>query len=74
MVQTVRWYESRRAGLGTVCLDVVDTAVVRIAETPQRGSLVPGISDQTICTDPSRLPFHVVYLELPETLNTRDSG
>lgn len=69
MVEAARWYETHRVGLGTELLDAVDTAVVRIAETPRLGSLVPGISDQSIRRRAvRRFPYHVVYIELSERL------
>ena len=54
MAEAARWYEANRAGLGTQFLDAVDTAVARIAEGPRMGSLVPGVSDQSIRRQPVR--------------------
>jgi toxin ParE1/3/4 len=69
MAEAARWYEMHRAGLGIEFLDAVDLAVAHIAEAPQLGSLVPGVSDQTIRRRPvRRFPYHVVYLELSDRL------
>ena len=69
MAEAARWYETHRVGLGTEFLGAVDTAVARIAETPQVGSLVPGVSDEAIRRRPvRRFPYHVVYMELPDRL------
>jgi hypothetical protein len=60
MAEAARWYESHRAGLGVEFLDAVDSAVARIAETPRMGSLVPGISEETIRHRPvRRFPYHL---------------
>ncbi|MBW2267895.1 MAG: type II toxin-antitoxin system RelE/ParE family toxin [Deltaproteobacteria bacterium] len=67
MAEAARWYETHRTGLGREFLDATDGLVGRIAETPQVGALVPGISDQTIRRRPlRRFPYHVVYVELPD--------
>ena len=69
MAEAARWYESHRQGLGIEFLDAVDGAVTRIAETPRVGSMVPGVSDASICRRPvRRFPYHVVYLELADRL------
>jgi plasmid stabilization system protein ParE len=69
MVEAARWYETHRAGLGADFLEAVDQAVMRLAEMPRTGALVPGISDQAIRRRPvRRFPYHVVYLELPNRL------
>lgn len=69
MTGAARWYETQRAGLGTEFLDAVDTAVVRIAETPRMGSLVPGIGDQAIRRRAlPRFPYHIVYIDLSDRL------
>ena len=69
MAEAARWYETHRAGLGVDFLDAVDAAVARIAEAPNMGSPVPGVSDETIRRRPvRRFPYHVVYLELPDRL------
>jgi plasmid stabilization system protein ParE len=64
MAEAARWYETHRAGLGKEFLDAVDTAVERIAQAPQIGSLVPGVSDQSIRRRPvRRFPYHVASNE-----------
>jgi len=69
MAEAARWYDSHRTGLGIEFLDAVDSAVGRIAEAPRLGSLVPGVSDQSIRRRPvRRFPYHVVYMELPDRL------
>ena len=69
MAEAARWYETNRAGLGIEFLDAVDTAVARIVEAPRMGSLVPGVSDQTIRRRPvHRFPYHVVYMDLSDRL------
>jgi toxin ParE1/3/4 len=69
MAEAVRWYETHRAGLGREFLEATDSLVARIAETPQVGALVPGISDQSIRRRPlRRFPYHVVYVELADRL------
>jgi plasmid stabilization system protein ParE len=69
MAEAAGWYEMHRAGLGTEFLNAVDAAVVRIAEAPRLGSLVPGVSDQTIRRKAvPRFPYHVVYTELADRL------
>jgi plasmid stabilization system protein ParE len=69
MAEAARWYETHRAGLGTEFLDAIHTAVVRIAEAPRMGSLVPGVSDQAIRRRAvRRFPYNVVYMELSDRL------
>jgi plasmid stabilization system protein ParE len=69
MAEAARWYEMHRAGLGAEFLNAVDAAVARIVETPRLGSLVPGVSDQTIRRRAvPRFPYHVVYTELADRL------
>jgi toxin ParE1/3/4 len=70
--QAGRWYESRRAGLGTEFFDAVDATLRRIVEFPRAGSTVPRaprdlpVKRRAV----TRFPYHVVYLHL-ETTNTR---
>ncbi len=69
MAEAARWYETHRANLGIEFLEAIDTAVVRIAENPRIGSLVPGVADQAIRRIPvRRFPYHVVYMELLDRL------
>ena len=69
MAEAARWYETHRPRLGTEFLDAVGTTVSQIAEAPRIGSLVPGVSDETIRRRPvRRFPYHVVYMELPDRL------
>ena len=69
MAEAARWYESHGVGLGTAFLEAVDSAVVRVAETPQLGGPVPGVDDASIRRRPvQRFPYHLVYLELPDRI------
>jgi plasmid stabilization system protein ParE len=69
VAEAARWYETHRASLGIEFLEAIDTAVVRIAENPRIGSMVPGVSDQAIRQRPvRRFPYHVVYMELSDRL------
>ena len=69
MVESARWYETQRVGLGVEFVGAVDNAVARISETPRMGSPVPGIADETIRRRAvRRFPYHVVYVELPDRL------
>jgi toxin ParE1/3/4 len=68
--QAGRWYESRRAGLGTEFFDAVDATLRRIVEFPRAGSPVPQapldlpVKQRAV----TRFPYHVVYLETTNTL------
>jgi len=69
MADAARWYESHHTGLGSEYLEAVDAAVDRIAENPNVGSMVPGVSDSEIRRRAvRRFPYHVVYLELSDRL------
>lgn len=69
LVDSARWYEAQREGLGSDFLDAVDSAVMRIAGRPRIGSSVPSVADELIRRWPvARFPYHVVYLELPDRL------
>ncbi len=54
MAEAARWYETHRDGLGREFLNAADDLVARIAQAPQVGALVPGISDQSIRRRPLR--------------------
>jgi len=69
MVEAARWYERHRAGLGVEFLGEVDAAVARMANTPEMGSPVPGVSDKAIRHWPvRRFSYHVVYVILCDRL------
>jgi plasmid stabilization system protein ParE len=40
LTEAVRWYESRRSGLGAELLDDVDEAILRLAANPSAGHLL----------------------------------
>lgn len=68
--QAGRWYESRRAGLGTEFLDAVDDTLRRIVDFPRAGAPVPGVPRDLAVKRRAvtRFPYHVVYLETTNTL------
>ncbi len=39
------WYESQRSGLGLELVEAIDVALAQIAEWPQIGRRVTGVSD-----------------------------
>ena len=64
------WYERQRPGLGVEFLEEVDLALDFISRFPQAGSPAPDVpEDLKVRTVPvRRFPFHVVYLELADTI------
>jgi plasmid stabilization system protein ParE len=69
IAEAVRWYEQHCVGLGAELLASLDEAVARLAATPQVGSRIPGVVDQSIRrVFVARFPYHVVYIELPDRL------
>ena len=69
LVEAARWYQNQRGGLGIEFLDAVDDAVSRVADTPDMGSAVPGVSDQSIRRRAVlRFPYHVVYIVLSDRI------
>ena len=64
------WYEHRRSGLGIEFLEAVDNALGFIARFPKGGAPVPGVplNLQVRRVPVQRFPFHVIYLELPDTI------
>ncbi len=64
------WYEHQRTGLGTEFLEAVDGALARIARWPHAAPRAPGVpADVPARKAPiARFPYHVAYLETPETL------
>lgn len=65
-----RWYESRRPGLGLEFFDAVDATLRKITDFPDAGELVPRIPRELPVRRLAvkRFPYHVVYLEMPQTL------
>lgn len=68
--QAGRWYESRRVGIGVAFLDAVDVALRRIVDFPRAGVSVPRVPGDLPVRRfaVNRFPYHVVYLETPDTL------
>jgi len=56
----VRWYERRRRGLGAEFFDAVADMVAMIAERPDVGTPIPGMSS-TRRVLVRRFPYQVVY-------------
>ena len=59
------WYESQRAQLGLEFVQAVDRALAQIAEWPQIGHRVDGVSADVPArkVPVKRFPYHVVYLQ-----------
>jgi hypothetical protein len=71
-----RWYEMRRADLGTEFLDAGDAAIGQILDLPNSGSLLPRLpTDLPVRrTAVRRFPYHVVYLETKTDAEPRRLG
>ena len=61
----VRWYESRRAGLGLEFVEAVDAALAILARWPDVGHRVSSVPSDIPARrlTLSRFPYHVVYLD-----------
>lgn len=64
------WYDSRRSGLGLVFIDAVEAALDRVAQWPQSGSLVDGVTaDLDVRRVPvTGFPYQLPYLVLDDHL------
>ncbi|MGH9222711.1 MAG: type II toxin-antitoxin system RelE/ParE family toxin [Acidimicrobiales bacterium] len=64
LADAARWYENRRAGLGSMFLDAVDATVESISRWPRTGAKVEGLpGDLEVRRAPvARYPYHVAYL------------
>ncbi len=58
------WYESQRSGLGLELVEAIDVALAQVAEWPQIGRRVTGVSDDLPArkVPVKRFPYHMVYL------------
>lgn len=64
LADAARWYEDRRAGLGSLFLDAVEAAVESVASWPASGARVEGLAEALdVRRAPvSRYPYHLAYL------------
>ncbi len=64
----VAWYDGQRVGLGTEFLDVIDETLDTIADWPQFGARVEGLSpDLEVRRAPIlRFPYNVGYIVLED--------
>jgi len=60
LAEAVRWYESRRPGLGRDLLDEVATAIDRVGENPEAANSMSA-DHKTRRLLVSRLPYQLVY-------------
>jgi len=60
----VLWYEDQRSGLGLEFVQAIDLALEQIAEWPQMGRRVTGVSNDLPARKVpiKRFPYHIVYL------------
>jgi len=70
LAEAALWYEQQRSGLGIEFLGEIDAALDFISRFPQAGTFVPGVpKDSSVRRVPvRRFPFHIVYLEVSDTL------
>lgn len=68
--QAALWYEHQRPGLGVEFLNAIDATLDRIIRWPQAARPVPGISSDVPARKApvSGFPYHVAYLEMPDTI------
>ncbi len=66
-----RWYEQRRAGLGLAFLSSVDQAVDALANWPDAGTPVHGLSAELPVrrVPVARFPYFVAYLVGPDAVH-----
>jgi plasmid stabilization system protein ParE len=62
--EAVRWYETRRPGLGTTFLDAVDSVIGRIRAHPEIGAATAS-GETTRRVPVTGFPFQVVYYLRP---------
>ena len=64
LADAARWYEDRRAGLGSMFLDAVEATVQAVASWPASGTSVEGLAEALdVRRAPvSRYPYHLAYL------------
>jgi hypothetical protein len=67
LLEAMRWYESRRAGLGTELLEAVEAALQRIALAPAQFAVWAADQRWRRCVL-GRFPYAVVFEERPEGL------
>jgi toxin ParE1/3/4 len=64
LTEAVRWYETKRSGLGGDLLDEVATAIDGVAENPEAGSSMSA-DHKTRRLLVSRFPYQLVYRVRP---------
>ncbi len=64
LADAARWYEDRRAGLGSMFLDAVEATVQSVASWPVSGARVEGPAEglDVRRAPVSRYPYHLAYL------------
>jgi plasmid stabilization system protein ParE len=62
--EAVRWYEARRAGLGSEFFDAVAASITLVETNPDIGTTI-STSGQTRRVLVSRFPYQVVYRPTP---------
>jgi plasmid stabilization system protein ParE len=65
--EAVRWYESKRPGLGAEFLDEVALAINRLASGPEAGNPMSG-DQKTRRLFVARSPYHIVYRIRPDEI------
>jgi toxin ParE1/3/4 len=67
LTEAVRWYESKRRGLGAELMDAVGTTIDRLASSPEAGNpLSPDQKTRRLLVP--RFPYQLVYRVRPEEI------
>ena len=71
VADAARWYENRRAGLGSMFLDAVDATVESISRWPGAGAKVEGLPEglDVRRVPVARYPYHVAYLVADDVIH-----
>jgi len=67
LAEAVRWYESKRQGLGAEFLDEVARVIDFLQHSPELGTSTPAHRSTRRCRV-SRFPFSIVYVARPDEI------